>query len=52
MKNGENRRFIGPLRKFSHRNVNRSPTNLSPLIQRIMSTFEQISIYGLGGDRF
>jgi hypothetical protein len=48
----KNRGFIGPLEKFSHENENRSPTSLSLLIPRIMSTFQQISIYGLGGDRF
>jgi hypothetical protein len=48
----KNRRFIGPLKKLSDGNQNRSPTSLSLLIPRIMSTSEQISIYGLGGDRF
>ena len=48
----KNRRFIGPLEKFSHGNENRSPTSFSLLISRIISTFQQISIYDLGGDRF
>jgi hypothetical protein len=51
-KTAKNRRFIGPLEKFSHQNLNRSPTNLSLLIPHIMSTFEQVLIYGLGGYRF
>ena len=52
VKTAKNRQFIGPLGKFIHRNEKPYTNDLSLLILRIMSTFEQISIYGVGGDRF
>jgi hypothetical protein len=52
MKNSQNRRFIGLLEKLSHRNRKSYTNDFSLLILRIISTFEEISIYGLGGDRF
>ena len=51
-KSTKNRWFIEPLWKFSHRNKKRFLANLSVLIPRIIITFQQISIYGLGGDIF
>ena len=46
----KNRRFIASLEKFC-RYENRS-ISLSLLITRIMSTFQQIWVYGLGGHKF
>jgi hypothetical protein len=52
LKTAKNRQFIGPLGKLGHQNEKTLTANLSWLIPRIMSYFEEISIYGLGGDRF
>ena len=41
----KNRRFIGPLEKFSHRNGKSYTNDFSLLILRIMSIFQEISIY-------
>jgi hypothetical protein len=39
----KNRRFIGPLEKFRHRNENRSPTNLSLLMALNIGNFKNVS---------
>jgi hypothetical protein len=48
----KNCQLIGPLEKFGHGNKNHSATSIILLIAHIMLTFYEISIYGLGGDRF